>query len=125
MLTEIFVPQDDYLSDKVASIKSRFGIVDSVIGTIDVIKDFLDTVALGAPPKVEVHLENAEGSVNYGDTAYALDMSWYDRYKPIVDVLLSSMIWVFFVWRVFVRLPNIINGVGSGVDDIAKTGKGR
>lgn len=113
------------MSDKVESIKSRFGIIDSISGTMDVFKDFFDTVAMGKPPKIEIHLENAEGGINYGGTAYALDMTWYERYKPTVDILLSSMMWVFFAWRVFTRLPNIINGVGSGAEGIAKLEKGR
>lgn len=75
--------------------------------------DFFDTVALGKPPKIEIHLDAAESQYDYGEVAYALDMTWYEKYKPTVDVLLSSMIWVFFVWRVFVHLPNIITGVSG------------
>lgn len=124
-IRNIFVPDEDFLSDKVESIKSRFGIIDSISDTVEVLKDFFSTVALGTPPKVEIHLENAEGGIDYGSIAYALDMSWYERYKATVDTVLSSMMWVFFVWRVFTRLPNIISGVGSGAESISKIEKGR
>lgn len=44
-------------------------------------------------------------------------MSWYARYKPIVDPFLSAFMWLVFSWRIFTQLPNIINGVGSAYTD--------
>ena len=43
-------------------------------------------------------------------------MRWYARYKPTGDVLLSSLIWVFFAWRCFVHAPNIISGIAGDVE---------
>ena len=120
-IKDIFVPSEDFLSDKVDSIRSRFVLADSISDTAGVIIDFFNTVAQGEPPKIEIHLNTAEGGIYFGDVAYALDMTWYERYKPSVDLVLSSMMWVFFVWRVFTRLPNIINGVGSDGSDKINT----
>lgn len=114
------MPEGDFIKDKVSYLRSKFGIIDSVSGTVSVLGDFFDTVSDGVPPKIEMHLNKAESEYNYGDTAVALDMSWYARYKPTVDVILSSMIWLFFVWRVFVKLPSIIGGFSGQVDDFSK-----
>lgn len=42
-------------------------------------------------------------------------MSWYARYKPSVDIILSGILWIVFVWNTFKTLPSIINGVGGQV----------
>lgn len=117
-IKNIFVPDKDFLSDKVQSIRDKFGIIDSVTGTIDVLEDFFVNVASGVPPKIEIDLSKAESQYDYGGTAYALDMGWYAKYKPIVDVVLSAIIWVLFAWRIFVRMPSIISGFSSNVDSL-------
>lgn len=119
-IKELFVPEKDYMTDKVEVIKSKFGIVESIEETINEFNKFMTRVLAGIPPRIEINLAAAEGGIDYGTTAYALDMAWYARYKPMVDTVLSSMMWAFFAWRVFKRLPNIINGVSSGVDDIER-----
>jgi len=44
----------------------------------------------------------------------AIDLTWYAKYKPTVDAILSSFIWVVFAYNTFKDLPSIISGVGSG-----------
>lgn len=117
-IKNIFVPDKDFLSDKVQSIRDKFGIVDSVTGTVDILEDFFVDVASGVPPKIEIDLSKADSQYDYGASAYALDMEWYAKYKPTVDVVLSAIIWVLFAWRIFVRMPSIISGFSSNVDSL-------
>ena len=114
------MPEEGFLDAKVAAIRQEFAFADSVMSTVDVISDFFDTVAEGKPAKIEIHLENARSIYDYGGTAYALDMTWYAEYKPTVDTILSSIMWIFFTWRVFVHLPNIINGIAGTPGDFGK-----
>lgn len=39
-------------------------------------------------------------------------MSWYSRYKPIGDGIFLSFAYIFFIWNLYKRLPDIINGAG-------------
>lgn len=118
------MPEGDFIKDKVSDLRSRFGIIDSVSGTVGVIEDFFETVANGVPPKIEIHLNKADSKYDYGEVAYALDMTWYAKYKPTVDTILSSMMWLFFVWRVFVKLPSLIGGVSGDVETASLRKKG-
>ena len=106
------MPSDDFLSEKVGVIRERFGIVDSVLGTVEVFSSFFERISDSEPPVIELDLGLAESDFNYGGKVSVLDLTWYARFKPTVDTFLSSMIWVFFVWRVFKKLPAIINGLG-------------
>lgn len=111
-LTELFVPDEDYLTEKLNHIREKFGFADSVMAMGEVFKEMF-SVNPTEPPKIVINLGNAESKYNYGGSTLALDMSWYARYKPSVDAILSSIMWVVFGWRLFVGLPNIISGVGS------------
>lgn len=112
MLIEIFVPSEDFLSEKINYLKSKFGIVDSITSTIDIFFNFFKNVGNGKPPKIEIDFSSARSSINFGSKV-TIDFSWYTQFKPMVDTILSSIMWVFFVWRIFKRLPNIINGTGG------------
>lgn len=109
----IFVPSTDYLTAKVEALRARFGFMDSVLATGDAIIAALNLS--GTPPVIYAHFENAEGAFNWGGTVAVLDMTWYARYKPAGDAFLSGVIWIFFLWRVFIKLPSIISGVGGTV----------
>ncbi len=109
----IFVPSQDFLSAKVNALRARFQFMDSVLATGDAIIAALNLS--GTPPVIYAHFENAEGAFNWGGTVAVLDMTWYSRYKAAGDAFLSGVIWIFFLWRVFIKLPSIISGVGGTV----------
>lgn len=110
IIVEIFIPSEDYLSNKWESIRNRFGFADSITETGDIIIRFFKETAFNEPPKVYIDLGKAESDYNYGGQTYCLDMSWYERYKPIVDPFLSAWMWLVFCYGVYTKLPAIISG---------------
>ena len=125
-IREIFVPSEDFLSVKVDALRARFGFADSVITTVGAMGAALNDFET-EPPIIYMELGNSESKYDWGDRAIALDLRWYERYKPTVDVLLSALLWVFFVWRVFRKLPGIISGMAgdSAFDSAGDGGSGR
>lgn len=109
ILTEIFVPNFDKANSLIDLYSSKFGWVEDIYIFV---RDFFDNLFTDNPPKVPIHLGNAEGKYKYGGDGYVLDMTWYARYKPSVDVILSSVMWIFFLWRLFKRIPDILSGSG-------------
>lgn len=106
----IFVPSDDYLSEKVDTLTANFSFVSTIVETSDNISAIF-AGDFDEPPYIEMDFSLAESEkYDYGGKAVALDMSWYERYKPSVDTILSVIIYVCFFWRLFVGLPNMING---------------
>lgn len=106
----IFVPSEDFLTAKIEALRANYAFADSIIETGQAIGTAL-SVGDSGPPVIYMHLQDAEGDINWGGTVPALDMRWYERYKPTVDSLLSAMLWIFFAWRVFRKLPGIISGM--------------
>lgn len=109
----LFIPSPDFFTAKTDILVDKFAFVSSVVDTVDLFTDFLNDVGSGEVPKIQINLSLAESKYNYGGSALALDMSWYSRYKPSVDSLLSSMMWLFFIWRMFCALPGIISGTSA------------
>lgn len=74
--------------------------------------DLLNLKPDSEPPVIYIHLEDAEGTIDYGGTVKALDMSWYERYKEDGDRIIGGFLWLGFLWMCFMRVSDIINGAG-------------
>ena len=57
--------------------------------------------------------------INFGNMS-AINLSWYAPYKQTVDNIVSGFLWLAFVWLVFKRVPNIIQGVGMAEETALK-----
>lgn len=109
-IKEIFVPSQDYLSSKVDALTAEFGFIGPVVTAArSIVLPFNDFEPV--PPVIYLHLEDTRGSYDLGGTVPFIDMTWYAEYKPIGDALLSSLLWVVFVWRLFRQLPGLIAGL--------------
>lgn len=116
----LFVPDAEYISVKYNELRSRFGFVDSISASADALTDaFQGFQDPDEPPIIYMDFSAADSKYDYGGKAVALDLSWYSQYKPTVDVILSSVLWTFFVWRMFTHLPSIISGSSISVDKTA------
>lgn len=110
ILTGIFVPSEDFLTVKVEALRARFDWIDPFI-------DFAESLSFGSaePPVIYIPLDDAEGSYYFGPEMVFVDMSWYVRYKALGDLILSGFLWALFGWRMYVKLPGIINGVAGTI----------
>lgn len=108
-LKSLFLPADDFLDNEVNEIRSRFSFADSIIASAS---GLINTITASAsadeqePPSIVMDID-IRGTTK---AVTVIDMSWYEPYKPYGDQVLGGMIWIFFIWRVFVRLPGIIEG---------------
>lgn len=87
----------------------------------DFLSELRSRLNSGTPPKVSINLAAAEGNIKWGDSAYVLDMTWYARYKPTVDTVLSGIMWLCFGWAIYKRIPDILSGVGLTMENATQT----
>lgn len=115
LLKFLFVPSEESINNLTNSIKSHFGFIDTINNTVEVIKDmFEDTSAL---PKIDITLKENKW---YSGKVTVIDLSWYAPYKEYGDLIISAFIYVFFLWRIFVKLPSIINGASGDISEITR-----
>ena len=111
-LAAAFVPAADYWDVKVAALSAAFPLFNSIVLSADSLRSFFS--GLGArPPVIYIDLGSSESWAMGGRTIF-LDLTWYSRYKPTMDTVLSAFLWIFALWRIFLHLPSIIRG-GSGI----------
>ena len=116
VLTAIFVPTTDFITAKVQSLRARFDWINPFIVFAENISGELFSTE---PPVIYIHLDDAEGSYNYGGTIPFLDMRWYARYKEQGDLILSGFLWALFAWRMYLKLPGIISGASGTIGHIS------
>lgn len=138
LFEKLMVPDVDVIGKRFNELMEEFQWAELIFGFADKLFNLFSASAGAAPPSIRVDLSNTEGSFSYGRSVVTIDFAWYARYKPYVDTIVASMIWVGFLWRLYKRLPEIIHGgamitdmvtdmTASGIDGPGKdvTGKGK
>ena len=111
-IESLVVPDEDYLSDKIAALCEEFAFADSIVRTTQQLGNMLVGVTT-EPPVIYIDLGSTRGSYDIGGVVPFLDLRWYAEYKPTVDAIISAFLWVCFIWRMFLKLPGIINGAAG------------
>lgn len=111
-IRDIFVPSSDYLSAKVDALCAEFSFADSITKTANGLIDGLRGVST-EPPVIYIDLSANTGPYDLGGEVPFLDLRWYAAYKPTVDTIISAFLWACFIWRMFLKLPGIINGAAG------------
>lgn len=119
-LINLFVPEEDFFSEKFAEFKSHFAFIDTFTGFVS---QFQNITRKNEAPSISIDFSKAESQYNYGGKASAINLSWYSRYKPIGDIVITAFVYVFFIWRFYCRLPEIIRGSGVIVDYSSRSSK--
>lgn len=116
-MAAVFIPSEGYLNAKVEALRLKFSLFDSIINTVTDLRNFFTT--LGAkPPVIFIDLSSASDFWNIGGRVIFIDLTWYSKYKPSMDFVLSAFLWIWFLWRILLSLPGIVQGTsgfwGSG-----------
>lgn len=109
-LATVFVPAEGYLDAKVDTLLANYTFLD---GFKSDMRFLLNHIAhLGTtPPVIYIPLSSSETSYSLGSDTIFLDLSWYAKYKPTVDSILSAFLWILFIFKLFLKLPGIVSGL--------------
>jgi len=119
-LKELFIPSGDFFSEKYNQFKSHFAFIDTFSNFVDKFKSISNNTTA---PVVSVDFSKAESKYNYGGVAFAMDLSWYSRYKPLGDIIITAFVYAFFIWRFYCRIPELIRGAGIITDNASRSSK--
>lgn len=109
----LFIPSEERFTAISNVVKSKFDFIETIKEAVNAIENILNN--LGNVPKLSI---NIKSKYYTGDIVY-INMAWYEPFKPYGDVVITGFVYVFFIWRLFVHLPNIINGTGGDVVQIS------
>jgi hypothetical protein len=107
-IKNIFIPKPEYFTDKINQIKERFLWTNSVVQIFN--QTIGSLVSSDNPPVVKI--KGKEGTVLNFDEVVLMDFSWYEPYRITINNLLSAIIYMFYFYALYKRLPDIIAGAG-------------
>ncbi len=118
----------DTISGGFNRVYNNFGFTEdvkkNVNGMVDVITNTKEV------PKFQINVN----SKYYKGTLTIVDLSWYAPYKDMGDNVICIFAYLTFLWRIFIKLPDIIRGAGASsyasnmlgdIEAFRKTGFGR
>lgn len=115
-LKDAFLVRDDYFESKIDTLRQRYSFVNSIYSFCIGVGDL--GMSIGSkPPIIYVDLGAAEGAHVWGERVVFLDLTWYSRYKPAGDAIISAFLWAMFGWRMLHYLPGLVNGASGVVGD--------
>lgn len=119
----LFVPSNDFFTDNFATFKSHFKFITDFTDIVDNMNSFSNS---GSSPVISLSLDNNTYAMT-GRVSF-IDLSFYEPYKPIGDIMITAFVYLMFAWRFFSRIPEIISGAGmiqvtsSRIDDYTPKG---
>ena len=103
-----------YYSDVI----SHFDFIKNIFTFVDLFGDFCER-DFSDPVQLEINLGNYSGKYDYGSQAVIMDLEWYTRewpsglcLKDIGDFIISSFLWLSFLWNLYCAIPDILAGSG-------------
>lgn len=114
LLNTLFIPSEDRITALQNTVMSKFDFVESIKIAINSFMDIINN--LGNAPVLHLNL----GATKYTDemNVAVIDLNWYKPYKQYGDVVLTGIIYAFYLFRLFYNAPNIISGANSGFKEI-------
>ena len=108
----LFVPSEERITAITNTVSDKFSFVDTIKTSIQAFQNIINNI--GNAPKLEITI----GATKYSNeqTVKVLDFSWYAPFKTYGDLIITGFVYAFFLWRIFINLPNIIQGLGGVVD---------
>ena len=104
----------------VQAVQAKFAAIAIIYNVVDgFLKKITDDIT---PPIIYVDMTKSKSAtiMSDNDQIPILDMSFYEPYKPYGDLILSGILWTFFLWRLWMRAPDIISGAGMVIIDGTK-----
>lgn len=105
------MPSEERINAISNTVKSKFQFIDSIKTGINSLDQTINN--LGDSPRLTMTL----GATKYTEeqNVVVVDLSWYAPFKQYGDLVLTGFIYLFFLWRLFISIPNIVNGIGGAI----------
>lgn len=111
----LFVPEQNSFTGIIDIVKSKFDFIETIKISANSLKDLISNV--GTAPKLTININDNEFGIK---KLTIIDLEWYKPYKTYGDLILTGFIYAFFLWRLFITIPNIIKGQAGTVSDVIK-----
>lgn len=113
-ISSIFVPEEGFLDEKLEDLQDHFAWYDDLKEAGDIFYTAFSANNFSDNPVVVIGSARSAttGGTYFSDGSFVLDMNDFAPYRSSVQTIISIFLWIMFFWRLYCRLPDIINGAG-------------
>lgn len=111
LFTSLFIPNEssfqgiyDVFKDKISFV----GVIQVYVEEIKVRLDNMNSGDFSNSPKIQFDVVSSY----YSGSITIFDCAWIAPYKKYTDLFIAGFCYIGFLWRLYKRLPSIINGSG-------------
>ena len=122
-LQSLFVPSEGFMDEQIADVQDSFAWYEDLQAVGNDLETVFGQETFNEAPIVTLHMSQARSAWYNGERSYmneddlVIDMGVFAPYRSSIHTAISILLWVFFLWRLFARLPDIIRGTGMMVVD--------
>ena len=109
----LFIPDDNAFNQFSEIFNTKLGFVSSIQDDVSDIKALLSGGETSTLSNTAPYLSFDVNSKYYSGDLMIMDLSWYEPFKPFVDVIIGSFMIIFLIIRLFIYLPSIIQASGA------------
>ena len=106
----LFIPSQARLNAIHTAVTNKFGFVDTIRNTITSIQGLMNNMESDTRMTYSVQSRYYTGDIDI------VNLSWYTPFKPYGDIVITGFCYLFFIWRLFIHVPNTINGLGGEIN---------
>lgn len=109
LLKSLFIPSEERITAITNTVESKFDFIETIKIAVNSMEDIINNV--GNSPKLTINV----GATKYTEAQNltVLDLSFYKDYKTYGDLIITGFIYIMFLWRFFISIPNLINSTGG------------
>lgn len=115
LLKSLFVPSEESIKNLRDTFNDKMGFVDKINIFINSVKDMINNITTS--PSITIDVPDNDYGIN---EITVIDLTWYAKFKPYGDMVITGFAYIMFIWHMYNALPNILNGVSSVTSDFIK-----
>lgn len=120
-IASIFVPSEGFMDDQIQEVKDSFVWYEQIQAVGNDLKTVFGQEEFNEAPIVTLHASQMKSSWSgkqyMSEDELVLDFGKFSDYRSSIHTVISVLLWAFFLWRLFARLPDIIHGSGMIIGD--------
>lgn len=120
-IRNIFVPSEGFMDEQLEEVKDSFVWYEQIQAVGNDLKVVFGQEQFNDAPIVTLHASQMSsrwsGKQYMSEDELVLDFGEFADYRSSIHTVISVLLWAFFLWRLFARLPDIIHGAGIATAD--------
>lgn len=113
-LTELWIPHDGYLQERIGFIKDSFPLINSTLSLADTIRGHISGISANHAPSIVVPLSSTFlGNAGVEDVTVTFD--WFLPYRSNFLTLVSAFLWFGFLFEQYFSFKHLLNTTSGAV----------